>query len=226
MAHGHALGREGEPRVAEVARQRRLALVVLQIPGGVEVIDRAVELRRDPGVAVGRAVSRSGRACDDARRDAAALEQVDVGVGDAAADGLPLADGGVGRLVIRLARDVAHVLQQPVVEIQRAGIVLRRGGGEQAVRRPGKLLAARRAVVGIDPVERDGDVRVQPAVDRVPGGAHPELRVVEQLGHAGLERAGVAVVDRGVRLAAHRRVQHDGHARIGGAVRRSVRQDG
>ena len=46
VAHGHALGREGEPRVAEIARQRRLALVVLQIPGGVEVIDRAVELRR------------------------------------------------------------------------------------------------------------------------------------------------------------------------------------
>ena len=226
VAHGHALGREGEPRVAEVARQRRLALVVLQVPGGVEVIDRAVELRRDPGVAVSRAVGRQGRARDDARRNAAALEQVDIGIGDAAADGLPLADSGVSRLVIRLARDVAHVLQQPVVEIQRAGIVPRRSGGEQAVRRPGELLAARRAVVGIDPVERDGDVRVQPAVDRVPVGAHPELRVVEQLGHAGLERVGVAVVDRGVRLAAHRRVQHGGHARVGGAVRRRVRQDG
>ena len=160
------------------------------------------------------------------RRNAAALEQVDIGIGDAAADGLPLADGGVGHLVIRLARDVAHVLQQPVVEIQRAGIVLRRGGGEQAVRRPGKLRAARRAVVGIDPVEGNSDVRVQPAVDRVPVGAHPELRVIEQLCHAGLERVGVAVVDRGVRLAAHRRVQHGGHARVGGAVRRRVRQDG
>ena len=56
VAHGHALCREREPRVAEIARQRRLALVILQVPSGVKVIDRAVELRRDPSVAVGRAV--------------------------------------------------------------------------------------------------------------------------------------------------------------------------
>mgnify|MGYP000518462339 CR=1 FL=1 len=67
-----------------------------------------------------------------------------------------------------------------------------------------QLRAARRAVVGIDPVEGNSDVRVQPAVDRVLIGAHPELRVIEQLCHAGLERGGVAVVDRGVRLVAHR----------------------
>ncbi|MFQ9554910.1 MAG: hypothetical protein ACLR1P_02705 [Oscillospiraceae bacterium] len=40
-------------------------------------------------MAVCRAVGGQGRTRDDARRDAAALEQVDVGIGDAAADGLP-----------------------------------------------------------------------------------------------------------------------------------------
>ncbi len=226
VAHGHARRREREPRVAEIVRQRLCIVTVLQVPGGVEIIDRAVELRRDPGVAVCRAVGGQGRARDDARRDTAALEQVDIGIGDAAADGLPLADGGVGRLVIRLARDVAHVLQQPVVEIQRAGIVLRRGGGEQAVRRPGKLLVARRAVIRIDPVERDGDVRIHPAVHRVAVGPHPELRIVEQLAQAGGERVGIAAVDDRVRLLAHRLVQHGGSAWVRAAVRRSVRQDG
>ena len=89
-----------------------------------------------------------------------------------------------------------------------------------------QLRAARRAVIGIDPVERDGDVRIHPAVHRVAVRAHPELRIVEQLAQAGGERVGVTAVDDRIRLLAHRRVQHGGDARVRAAVWRSVRQDG
>ena len=212
--------------MAEIVRQCLRASFVLQIPRGVKVVDRAVELGRDPRVALARAARGHRRARDGARRNTAALEQIDIRIGNAAADGLPFADGGIGRLVIRLPPGVGNVREQPVVEIQRALVVLRRGGGKQTVCRLRKLRAARRAVIGVDPVERDGDVRIRPAVHRVAVRAHPELRIVEQLAQTGGERVGVAAVDDRIRLLAHRRVQHGGDARVRAAVRRSVRQDG
>ena len=226
MAHGYARRRKREPRVAEIVRQCLRALVVLQIPRGVKVVDRAVELGRDPRVALACAARGHGRARDGTRRNTTALEQIDIRIGNAAADGLSLAEGGIGRLVIRLPPGVGDVREQPVVEIQHALVVLRRGGGKQTVCRLRKLRAARRAVIRIDPVERDGDVRIHPAVHRVAVRAHPELRIVEQLAQTGGERVGVAAIDDRIRLLAHRRVQHGGDARVRAAVRRSVRQDG
>lgn len=177
-------------------------------------------------MALARAVGGHSCARDSARRDTAALEQIDIRIGNAAADGLTLAEGGIGRLVIRLALGVGDVREQPVVEIQRALVVPCRGGGKQTVCRLRKLRAARRTVIGIDPVERNGDVRIHPAVHRVAVGPHPELRIVEQLAQAGGERVGIAAVDDRVRLLAHRLVQHGGSAWVRAAVRRSVRQDG
>ena len=174
-----------EPDVLEVFPSGGVEAVGV-VPGGIKSIDRAVQLREVPGVRDALALMHR-LAGDRAGGDACAIEKKGKGVGDAAADGAALADGGIGRLVKALRLGVGDVRREPVIDIERDGVVPHpRRGGEDLVRFGAERLILRRSVV-IQPAKCDLRRRAQARGSGDVVAAEPE--VIRQ-GHELIETGG------------------------------------